>query len=123
VTGQDVEVGIGVEHGDAVSNSDPGDQAVDEPPDGLATAPAATVETCRHLEVDALGAQRRSPSEEPTELVEMVVVASSGQDLHANGVADGDVSIQKFVDPLADRTSGVAQELHPGRRIDHDHPP
>ncbi len=52
----------------------------------------------------------------------MLFVSRSSEHLHAYGMAGGDVVIQERVDAVADRASGVAEELDPRRGVDEDHP-
>src|SRR5207248_1744726 len=37
-------------------------------------------------------------------------------------VTRGDIRLEQFIDPNTGRTPGIAQEFHPRRRIDQNHP-
>jgi hypothetical protein len=52
--------------------------------------------------------------------MEMALVASAGENLHADWIADRNVGIEQLVDAAAHRTSGVAQKFNPRRGVYQD---
>ena len=106
---QRVEVGVGVEDGDCSSDGYRGDEAVDQPPDRLAVAPTGPVKRGRVLVVGGGRGQQRGPGEEPAELIEVLLVACPGQDLHAYRSAGGDVGFEERVDGEAWLRPGSGQ--------------
>lgn len=98
---ENVEVAVRMEDGDPVSDGDRSDQAVDELAHRPATAPASAVERGGVLEIRRCGRQREAPGKEPSELAEVEVVTSSGEDFHADGIADRELRADQTVDRVA----------------------
>lgn len=115
MAGQDVEVRIGMEDGGAVSNGDGGDEAVDERPRGLSLPSTRSVQRGGSLEVHRHRGDEGGRGEQAAEVGQVLLVASTGEDFHEDGLADGEVSAEELVDSGADRAPGVAQELDPRR--------
>lgn len=65
------------------------DETVDEPADGLALPPASPVEGGSLFIISRLGSKQRRSSKQSTKPAEVLVVACSGEHLHAHGVAGG----------------------------------
>jgi hypothetical protein len=61
------------------------------------------------------------PSATPAKLCEMVFVASTGEDFHRHGVADGDLVSDQAIDCVARRRIRVAKNLDRRRGVDEDH--
>ena len=53
--------------------------------------------------------------------MEVPLVASAGEHLHAHRIARRHLGVEQRIDSLAHRAPGVPQELHPRRRVDEDH--
>ncbi len=121
MAGEDVEVGVGVQEGGAGTDGLGGDEAVDQLADGLALVAAGAEQASRLLEVGGFRWDDRGAGQEAPQLAQVGLVAGAGQDLHADGVAGGDVPSEQVIDPLAGGAPGSAQELDPRGRVDQDH--
>lgn len=73
VPGEHLEVSVRGQDGHALADGDGGDEAVDQLPNGLASATAGPVERSRRLVVGRSGRQRGRSRQEPTELLTVCV--------------------------------------------------
>ena len=121
MSGEDVEVRVGVQDLGSCSDRHRGDEAVDELADGFATNATGAVERSRSVIVRRCRRQHRGPAEQSAKLCEMVFAAGTGEDFHRHGIADGRVVSDQAIDCVARRRTGVAKELDPRRGVDEDH--
>ena len=121
MAGEGVEVGVVMKDGRAGADGDGGDEAVDQLADGGALPAAAPIEGSGILVVGGAHWNDHGASEQAPEVEQMGLVARAGQDFHADGVADGEVPVQKLIYLIAGGGAGVAQELDPGGGVDQDH--
>jgi len=68
--GEDVEVGIGVEHRDPGINGDGSDQAIEHPPRNFSLEPTQTVKSCAPVVVGRTGGDQSSRGQQPAEAVD-----------------------------------------------------
>lgn len=90
-----------------------GNQTVDELANSLALTATTAINRRRGVEVDRLGRKQRGSRKQPPELLQVLLIASAGEDFHSNRIARRDSRSKKLVDALANRRSRVAQKLDP----------
>jgi len=121
VPGQDFEVGVGMKDRDGATNGGGGNQTVDHLAHGLAAPAAPTVKSGRFLIIRRFSRNERSSGEQPSKVLEVLLIPCASQNLHADWVAGRDFAIKKRIDAVADRAARVAEELHPRRGVDKNH--
>src|SRR5215469_122560 len=103
---------------------DGGDHAVDQPPRGDAGLPAAAVDTGCAVEVGGrIKAVQMEPEQKTAKINLPCVAARPGQDLHDDGLSDGDRAFGR--DQLGQakigRAPGGPVVFDPGGRVGEDH--
>src|ERR1700730_2006146 len=96
------EVSVSVQDRCVGGDGDAGDEAVNELPGSLTGPTADSVERGRFLIVDRLGWQEGRAGQQPSEVMQVTLVARTGEQLHSDGVARGDVAGQKLIYAPAD---------------------
>jgi len=121
MSGENLKVAVRMKDRRRGSNGGGADEAVDELPYGLAATAARTVKSGGLLVIGRFGRDEGSSSEQAAKIAEVSFVACSGQHLHSNWVAGGDLVVQELVDPGTDGAAGITEELDPCRGVDEDH--
>ncbi len=116
-----LEISVRMQDRQALTNSDARDKAVDEPSDRFPVMAAGSIQRSRLLVVDRLRRDSRCSRQQPAEINEVALVASSCEDLHPDRIARGDVVSEQLVHADADGAPGISQKFNPGRGIDHYH--
>jgi hypothetical protein len=106
---------------DPFANRHRRDQAIDEPPDGRALAPATPVEPGSGGEIAGHAVDHAGATEQPAELVELTIVPRTREHLHEDRLGDRDVIVQQAIDLVAHWRACASEELDPGRAVDEDH--
>ena len=123
--GNAVEVRIAGKEGRAVSASDGSDHAVDHAARGHSDSPAGSVDASRCIEVHrGIEPQQTEATKQSTEVLLAGSATRPGDDLHDDGLGDGDVVFgsDEPSETLVDRAFCCPIELHPRRGVDQDHP-
>ncbi len=115
---QSVEIGVPVQNRNILANGDSRDQAVDEFAHGLPALSALPIEPGRVFVIFRAGWQNNRAGQQAPQADQLLLIPRAGQNLHAHGVADGDLVRQHRIHPAANTTLGVSQEFHPGGGVD-----
>jgi hypothetical protein len=91
-----------MENGHVFTDGHCRDQTIDETSNGLATAPTTPVEHRRGVKIRWLAMHHARTTEQPAKLVKMQLIAGASENLHEDGIADGNIGIQQTVDLVAD---------------------
>jgi hypothetical protein len=108
VSGDDVKVHVGMEQCQIVANRYGGYEAVDEFARGGALSPTSSIERCCRFVVGRLGKVQSCHSQEAAEILEMPFVTGSREYFHPHRFAGCKLAVEKFVNPLTGRASGIA---------------
>lgn len=118
---QSVEVPIGMEDRERAPDGDSADKAVDELSHRFSLPTACSVQGRGGLKVAGLRRNDGGPSQQASEIGQVLLVAGPRQYFHSDGVARGNILVQERVDSVAYRAVGVSKKLDPRRRVDQDH--
>lgn len=103
-----IEVGVAVENRHVDPDGQCGDETIDEYPHGFALTAALPVERGGPIEVAGLQRNERGACDEPSEVPPVLLVPGSGQELHSDDVARGEVGAEQLSDSNTRRGTGVA---------------
>lgn len=117
---KNIEIGVLMQNRRAGADCDGCDETVSEPANRSALLSAAAVERGGVIVVAWPSGQRYRSRQKPAELPQVKFIARPGQQLHAHRVTGGDFLREQLVNPIANRGSGILEELYPGGRINQD---
>jgi hypothetical protein len=95
--GERGEICVGVKQFGVGSDRHGGDETVDELANGPTSSPTHSMESRCLVAVRGCGREHRCSTEQTSQLSEMVFVSCSGEDLHRDRVADGEVGIEQAI--------------------------
>ena len=101
--GQGIEVGVMVEEGKIIAQRHRSNQAVDQPPNRVSLGSTPSVQQRRGLIVRARDGEHRGSADQTSQILQVRLVACSGQQLHCYDVTNGDVTCQESIHFIACR--------------------
>jgi hypothetical protein len=97
------EVLIHMQERNVCAHRNRGNQTVDQFTNCFALTATTTVNRGCRVEVDRLGRKQGGSRKQPPQLLQVLLIACTGQDFHSNGVARRDSRSKKCIDTLANR--------------------
>lgn len=110
-----------MEYRDVVSNRYRSDEAIDQLPRSFSSTSTDTIKRCRFFIVNGLRQQKCPARHESSQVIEMLIVTGTRQNLHPHRLANGDIATDQIVDTMTNRASRIAEEFDPSRCINQNH--
>ena len=100
---QNLEIAVTVKHREASTDCYRSDETINQLANGLSPSPTQSIDGSSLFVVHRPCRNRRCPREQTPKITQVSLVASPGQNLHTNGVADRNPLVQQHLDTITDR--------------------